>query len=379
MPSIHAYAAGFSEEPGYLDFAALGPLAATVLAEGEAQRELLSRARFGSLADLADQDARARRAVAEAIGFHEDSVVSQPNTSTGLMHAMFGLTGGVLMSPAEFPALTYAAVRAQETLGVVAPIWLHTDHGRVTPGQIREQLTSTTAAVAVSLVDARTGYLADIEGIRQVIGDRLLIVDAVQGFGVVDAPYPVTDVVASGGQKWVRAGLGTGFLALSDRALEHLIPVFSGHHAVAGGQLTWDTVQQPERSAAAFQLSSPDYSACARFAAAVEEITAVSVAAINDRITSLVSALIDLADEFAVPVVSSRNESERAGIVVVEPPADSLTLLTAALFNHGVTATVRQGRVRFSVHASTTQESFDMLRAAFTAYSSARRPGFTTP
>src|SRR5206468_7681357 len=137
-------------------------------------------------------------------------------------------TGGILVSPAEFPSLPTAAVRASEALQATAPIWLETDHGRVTPGLIRDQLTSTTTAVAVSAVDARTGYVADLEGIRQVIGDRLLIVDAVQALGAVDLPWTAADVVASGGQKWLRAGYGTGFLAVSDRAANRLTPVLSG-------------------------------------------------------------------------------------------------------------------------------------------------------
>ena len=78
--------------------------------------------------------------------------------------------------------------------------------------------------------------------------------------------------------------------------------------------------------------------------------------------------LLQLADEFAVPVGSSRSPNERAGIVVLEP--EQLTPLSASLFNHGVTATVRESSVRLSVHAGTTEETFDMLRAAFTSYAS---------
>ena len=37
------------------------------------------------------------------------------------MHAMFGITGGVALSPAEFPSLTFAAARAAESLGVLHP------------------------------------------------------------------------------------------------------------------------------------------------------------------------------------------------------------------------------------------------------------------
>jgi hypothetical protein len=69
--------------------------------------------------------------------------------------------------------------------------------------------------------------------------------------------------------------------------------------------------------------------------------------------------------------VSSRAENDRAGIVVLRPAADQLTVLSASLFNHGVTATVRQNTVRLSPHVSTDDETFDMLRASFTSFGSA--------
>jgi selenocysteine lyase/cysteine desulfurase len=290
------------------------------------------------------------------------------------MHAMFGLTGGVLMSRAEFPSLPFAAVRAEQSLSVTAPLWLETDHGRVTPGQIRDQLTSTTVAVAVSLVDPRTGFLADIEGIRQVIGDRLLIVDAIQGFGVVDAPLALADVVAGAGQKWLRAGWGTGYLALSDRAAERLTPVFSGYTGTADEDLIpWDDVPPPIRGAAAFRVTAADPLAAARLGGGLVEGDEVGVPEVSAAVARRVTDVIDLADEFALQVVSPRDERERAGIVVVEPAPDQLTVLTASLFNHGVAATTRLGMVRFGVHAGTTEETLAMLRAALTSYASALR------
>jgi selenocysteine lyase/cysteine desulfurase len=374
MTTAEQFLHGFLEEPGYLDYGRVGPLSSVVVAETLGQTELLSRARFGSLDDLRRQGERMRRAVSAVTGFHTDQIVAQPNTSTGLMHAMFGVTGGVLLSAGDFPSVPFAAVRAAEALHALAPTWLVTDHGRVTPGQIKEQLTPAIVAVAVCLVDSRTGYLADLEGIRQVIGDRLLIVDAIQGFGVVDAPYELADVVASGGQKWTRAGWGTGFLALSDRAAEQLTPVFSGFAGTGSDDDDsdpWDEVTPPAPGARAFQITNGDSIAFARFAAALEEIDAVGVPWIAGAIAETVTQVIDLADEFTVPVVSSRDERERAGIIVLEPPAEQLTLLAAALHNHGVTATTRLGTVRLSVHAGTTGETLDMLRAAFTSYSSA--------
>ncbi|AYF99531.1 aminotransferase class V-fold PLP-dependent enzyme [Protaetiibacter intestinalis] len=340
-------------------------------AEADAFQTLLAGGRFGSYAPLFEQHARVRAAVSALTGFRTDQIAFQPNTAQGLMHAMFGVTGAVALSPAEFPAITFATVRAQQALGVAAPQWLETDHGRVTPGNIRDQLDASTVAVAVSLVDFRTGYLADLEGIRQVIGDRLLIVDAIQGFGVVEAPYGVADVVVAGGQKWVRAGWGTGFLALSDRALEHLTPVWSGFTGTEHEGLPLDEVLPPASDARAYAISNPDPLAMARFSGALEELARVGVGEVHARIAARVDDIIDAADEFAIPVVSPRAEAERAGIVVLEPDADQLTVLAAALHNHGVSVTVRGGTVRLAPHASTEAETLTMLRSALLSFATA--------
>lgn len=371
MTTIDEFAAGFREEPGYLDYAHFGPLSAAVNAEITVNADVLSRARFGTVERLEAEDERMRRAVADVTGFPAEQVVYRPNTSIALMQTMFSLTGGVLLSAAEHPAVTFAAVRAAESMHAATPAWLETDHGRVTPGQIREQITATTAAVAVSLVDARTGYVADIEGIRQVIGDRLLIVDATLGLGVVDAPYPVADVVASGGQTWLRAGWGTGFVALSARAIERLTPVISGYPGI-GDESAWDQVPPAVHEAAAFEVTHPDRVAEARLAAALEEVAAVGVAGIQGAVAERAGQLIDIADEFAIPVSSSRDETERAGIVLLQPDADRLTLLAAALFNHGVSATTMPTGIRLSVHVGTDAETLQMLRQAFVSFATAR-------
>jgi len=372
--SIEEYAERFDEEPGFLDFARFGPVGAAVVEEEAALLPLLARARFGSLdAVLGSRPHdRVRAAVAGLTGFRPDQVVFQPNTSQGLMHAMFGITGGVALSAAEFPSLTFAAVRAQQALGVVQPRWLGTPPGRVTPEGLRaEELPSSVVAVALSLVDFRTGHLADLAGIRQAIGDRLLIVDATQCFGVVDVPYALADVVAAGGQKWPRAGWGTGFLALGDRALEHLTPVWSGFAATDVEGTPMDEVPDPARGPAKFQVSNPDPVAQSRLAAALEELALVGVPAVAARVAERAGRLIALADEFGIPVASPRPEAERAGIVVLDPGPERLTVLAAALHNHGVTATSRAGRIRLSVHASTTDESLDLLRTALVSYATA--------
>jgi kynureninase len=157
--------------------------------------------------------------------------------------------------------------------------------------------------------------------------------------------------------------------------VERLTPVFSGYRATTDDDdhLPWDEVPSPASGSAAFRIAGADPLAAGRLAASLEELAAVGVAQVAHAVADRVSSIIDLADEFGLAVVSPRNESERAGMVVVEPAPEQLTALTASLFNHGVAVTSRLGTVRISAHAGTTPETLGMLRAAFTSYATAIR------
>jgi selenocysteine lyase/cysteine desulfurase len=359
---------GFTEDPGYLDYAKVGPLSAAVRAEAVAALDVLSRFRYGAFDSLAGAWSRAQTGLSAVSGFRPDQFVAQPATSHGLLQVMFGVSGTVLLSPGEFPSLPVAARRAADAIGAMTPRWLETEQGRVTPEAVAAHLDDEVTAVAVSLVDPRTGFVADLEGIRSVIGDRLLIVDCIQSFGVVDAPFDEADVIAGGGQKWLRAGWGTGYLAMGDRAREMITPVLSGFTGT-GDREPWDDVPEPADDVSAFSVSNPDLVALARLSAALEEVAATGVPAIASAIAERAAAVIDMADEFGITVYSPRTEHERAGIVILEPDADRLGVLTASLHNHGVTTTTRQGRVRVSVHAGTSAETLGMLRDALISYS----------
>ncbi|PZO61514.1 MAG: aminotransferase [Leifsonia xyli] len=364
--NIDEYAAGFSEDPGYLDHAAFGPVQTAVLEEQRVLGTIQEHMRFGAMETLDEQDARVRTVAARLVGRREDQVVSQTATTPGLLHTAFGLTGGVLVSADEYPSLPLAlASAASATGGRVQPVVIESGAGWMTPSLIQERLTDDVTAVAFSLVDWRTGYLADLAGIREVIGDRLLILDAIQGFGVVDAPYEIADVVATGGQKWLHAGWGTGFTAFSDRALNRLRPALSGPHGTTGWPVDVPAVRP---GAAGYQMTRIDPIAQARLAVSLDRLTAVGVAAVQERVTERVERVFAIADEFGLEVESSRDPRERAGIVVLRPAEGRLTALSAALHNHGVTATTRLGVARVSVFASTTDETLDMFRDACVSY-----------
>ncbi|KQO63146.1 hypothetical protein ASF23_07800 [Curtobacterium sp. Leaf261] len=314
---------------------------------------------------LDEQDIRLRTVAARLTGRREDQVVSQTATTPGLLHTAFGLTGGVLVAADEYPSLTLALASASAASGRMHPVVIESGAGWLTPDLIASRLTDDVAAVAVSLVDWRTGYRIDLEAVRDVIGDRLLVLDAIQGFGVVDVPYELADVVATGGQKWLHAGWGTGFLAFSDRALERLHPALSGPMGTSGAP---GEVPSVLPGAAGYQMSRVDPVSQARLAVALESLAGVGVGAVEARVAERVERVFALADEFGVAVESSRDPRERGGIVVLRPAEGRLTALTASLHNHGVTVTTRTGTVRVSVFASTTDETLGMLRDALVSF-----------
>ncbi|HAQ59140.1 MAG TPA: aminotransferase [Microbacterium sp.] len=371
MGSIEAYAGTFDLEPGYLDWAAFGPLSPTVREENIADLELLATGRRSSIDNVVEHAATARSLVAELVGGSEEGVTLQPGTTQGLMQAIFGVTGGLLLSRAEYPSLTVAATRAAEALHVVEPQWMDPPAGYVTPEVVRDTISASTRAVALSLVDFRTGYRADLAGIREVIGDRLLIVDAVQGFGMVDADYQAADVVCGNGYKWLRAGRGTGFAWFSERALTELTPVFSGPTGT-DVPLPIDGVPPASAAANAFTVSVSDHIAAARLSAALREIVNAGVADIEEALAMRTREVLFLSERYGIPSLTPREAVHRAGIVALVPPAQDVAALAASLANHGVTCTTRSGAVRIAAHVGTAADSFVMLGDALAEFAQAR-------
>lgn len=368
---LDAYLETFDGEPGYLDWAAFGPLSPSVRAEAQADTELLGTGRRSSVNLVADHVRDAKELIAGLIGGDESQVVLQPSTTYGLMQAIYGLAGGMMLARGEFPSLTVAATRAADALGSIDLQWIEPASGFVTPDAVRDALTDDTRAVALSLVDFRTGFRADLSAIRDVIGDRLLIVDAIQGFGTVQADYTAADVVCGNGYKWLRAGRGTGFAWFSDRAIERIAPVLSGFAGV-GGDLPLDAVPAPAPGADAFTVSGPDILAVARLAIALREVSDVGVDVIERELSDRARDVMFFADRYEVPVITPREPEQRAGIVTLAPAPQDAGPLAAALDNNGLAVTVRAGQVRISPHVGTGADTLRLFGDALAAFSSSR-------
>ena len=354
-----AYLSAFAEDEGYLDFARVGPPSADVVAAGTAAMAAVSAAGTGTVDELMRAEARLLAAASRLTGFAPGAVVCTPSTSAGLFQVAFALSGTVLVSPAEFPANLYpwwrAASAGRLQVAELPP-------GPVTPDAVRSALETVDAtAVALSAVDFSTGARADLAGLREVVGERLLVVDGIQGLGAVEADWTAADVLVAGGQKWLRGGWGSGVLAVSDRALARLDPLLAGWTAVEE-PTAYDGARHPLAAGAArFATTNTSPVAHACLAAALELLETVGVPWVAGRIAVRVDELVALLDRRGAVVTSSRAPERRAGVVAFRVPGVDGAALHAALGRAGVTATRHGERVRLSVHATTTPAALDRV------------------
>lgn len=365
-----AYLDQFREDVGYLDHARVGPVSAVVEAAAAAAYATLAGAGGGTVDALmtGPKDQALRRAAA-LLGVRRDQVVFSPSTSAGLFQTAFALPrrapGGalprVVISAGEFPANLYPWWRAAQA-GLIALDQI--DPAPVTADAVRPALGADTVAVVVSAVDYTTGYRADLGALREVAGQALLVVDAIQGLGVVEQDWAVADVVVAGGQKWLRSGWGTGVIACSDRALERLDPLLAGWSGVVEPYV-YDHAQHPLAPGAA-RLSETNTSplAQAALAAGLELLASVGVQWVQARIDHRVDEVLGVLDAAGAVLHSPHQRERRAGIVSFSQPGISSVEVHARLAREGISCTRHGERVRLAVHATTTTRAVRQVEAA---------------
>ncbi|MFH2073581.1 MAG: aminotransferase class V-fold PLP-dependent enzyme, partial [Actinomycetota bacterium] len=368
MSLPQGYLDEFAEPLGYLDFAATGPVSRRVRA---ALDELMGMVAAPSGGTGEIVFSRFEAATATAAAFMEvpvDRLAPIPVTSEGLFHAAFGLLGlggNVVVPAGEFPANLYPWLRAAAAGGPAVRM-IEVPDGRVTPERIREAVDADTRAVAVSLVDFQTGFRVDLDGMRHAAGDALLVVDAIQGLGAVHRGIGPADVMVAGGQKWMRAGWGSGVMALSERALDRLAPTLSGWRAVEDALETDRPAPHPAlASAGRFQVGTPPIPGAFQFAAAVDVIESAGVPAIAAVIADRVAALEEVVRSAGAEVMAPwASPAERAGILCFRLPGADPAATHTHLAEAGVLSSQRGDWVRLAPHATTRPEAAGLLAAA---------------
>ncbi len=365
-----AYLAEFSEPDGYLDFAGIGPVSRRVEEALNAETAAIREAAepFGSRFERTIGEAVA--GAARFLGVLPDNVGVIGSTGVGIFHVAFGLSGGNVVVPAgEFPANLYPWFRAEQA-GIIDEVRsVPVPDGRLVVDVLRPYVDSDTSAVALSSVDYLTGFRADLEAMRELAGDALLVVDAIQGFGAFPTTLEPADVVIAGGQKWLRAGIGVAVMAVTNRAMERLQPTLSGWLGTAepfGFELP---VPQPvHASALRYQMSAPPLPAAAGINAALEILDLAGIDMISEAVLDRSAAVEESGRRAGAEVLAPwQSDGERSGIVSMRMPGEAPDATQTRLAAAGYTSSVRRGWLRLSPHATTPPATIEYLASVLSS------------
>ena len=369
MPSLSlTYRSTFPacRERAYLNCAAVAPGSTRVRAAVAAWLD--DHVAHGSMdsARWWERAAEARARTAELVGASPDEIVFVKSTSHGLAMVAEGLDWRpgdevAVASALEYPSNVYAWKHLADR-GVVVRELRVTD-GAVTPESVEEAIGPRTRLVAVSSVQFASGCRTDLDTIGRLCRDRdvLFVVDAIQQAGA----FPI-DVKASGihamaacSHKWMLGLLGIGFLYVERDLLAHLRPPLVGWHSVENAFDFDGTRFELRTDASRLEEAAPPFPMVYGFAAAVEMLLEAGVANTAAHITALLERAADGLEAIGCEV--SPAPEERAGILMVRPPAADVDALAEACLERNIAVSVRRGRLRVSPHLYNDEDDIDAL------------------
>ncbi len=353
----------------YLNNASIGPLPErTRLAlEGFNRRRcaphlLPDREMFALLSDT-------RGKIARLIGASHDEIALTVNTTFGLSTAARALPlrpgDVVLVSDKEFPANVYPWMRLGDR-GVIMELVPTTPEGWPDEARVLERLRDPRVRVlAVSLVQFSSGYMVDLQRLSAATRETgaYLVVDAIPAVGQlpVDLSRVEVDLLACGGQKWLLAPWGSGFVYVRRELIARLDPVITGWLAFEGtddlSRLTLydDTLRADARR---FELMTLPYQDFAGLSSSLDLLLELGIGRIRDHIRTLHRPVLAWAERSGARVASPRGPNG-SGILCVAP--DGVKEVHRRLKSSRIVCSLREGAIRFSPHCYNTVEEMERV------------------
>src|SRR5687768_397183 len=224
-----------TERAVYLNHAAVSPPPTTTIQAVEAQlRDVHENGSLNFLSWL-DVKERARELLARLLGARAEQVAFVRNTSDALSTVANGLAwkagDNIVTFSREFPSNIYPWLRIRDVFGVEVRM-CEERNGRLDLDELIALIDDKTRLVAISQIQFASGFRTDLERIGRAARahDALLVVDVIQGLGVVpiDVQSELVDVAAAACHKWLLTPEGVGLLYLSGRARDRIQPTLVG-------------------------------------------------------------------------------------------------------------------------------------------------------
>jgi selenocysteine lyase/cysteine desulfurase len=343
----------------YLNAASTGPLPARSVAVLAACNRDRARPAMWPVERLNAILGEARWLAARLINAGEDEIALMPNTTTGVnvaAHALPLEPGDVVVTfDREFPTNVYPWL-ALASRGVVLDRLPRTAEGWPDEAALHQRLgDDRVKAVSVSLTQFSNGYTVDLAALSRATrqAGKWLVVDAIQALGQVpvDVQQTPVDFLACGGQKWLLAPWGTGFLYVRRDLCTTFEPTFAGWAAFEGTddytRLTgYDPRPWPD--ARRFEVLTFPVQDFAAWNASVGLLHGVGIEAVAQRTRELHAPVLEWAGRSGAEVTSPSGERGSA-ILCIRPPGD-VAAAYRRLQQNGVHCSLREGSIRLSPH-----------------------------
>lgn len=327
----------------------------------------------GKLAFSMAEIEAARADVARVWGTPADRLAFVKNTSEGINIVALGLDwqpgDNLVISTEEHENNTFPW-RPLVERGVELRIAQAGPDGMVSVDAYRELVDARTRVVAVAWVTYGIGQRADLAAFAELCRARdiLLVVDAVQGLGILADPIAGlgADVVAAGGHKAQFSLAGAGIFHVSDRALDRLRPPYAAKYSFATLDRT-DPAPTRAPDAHRFEYGNPNFLGIwvqRRSALLIEQW---GRAAVEARIRDLTDRVFDGARRLGLAVATPAAWAQRAGIVSFDLGGRDADAVEALLAGDGIRAAAKDGRIRVAPHVYNDEQDVDRFldRLAF--------------
>jgi cysteine desulfurase/selenocysteine lyase len=360
-----------SGEQTFLDNAKTGALSASAVKALKTWADLRAEPfRLSTYQDL-EVFRKTRELVAKLIGAKASEIACMTNTSYGINVASLGLplkSGDVVLTyEGEYPADVYPWMSLAKK-GVKLELIPKRDGLQDEARLLEELKRPEVRVVTMSWVSFSTGYRADLATIGRECRKRgiYFVVDAIQGVGAMtlDMSKLDVDVLACGGQKWLLAPWGSGFVYVREGLVRELEPAVVGWLAMKSSEdftrmVDYDFTFYDD--ARRFQINTLPAQDFAGLNASLEMFLELGAEAVERHIEGIVSEAVRWAQGNGdkARLVTPADPAKRAGVLAIAPrdPVGASKALSEAKIFHSL----REGAIRLSPHCFNTSE--EMRRA----------------
>ncbi len=363
-------------ELAYFDHASVAPL--TVPARQAMLQWVDDVGRFGATHWNRWRTAveKTRRLAARLINAEREEIALVHSTTEGINLVAQGFPWkqgeNVVVPVGEFPSNLYPWMMLESAGVEVRKVAM--PENRIDIDRLRNACDAKTRIVTCSWVGYSHGFRVDLDRLAEFVHRRgaLLCIDAIQGLGVfpLDVKQTPIDFLSADGHKWLLGPEGAGIFYLRREHLDLLRPLGVGWNSVAtAGEFQNDCLDL-RATAARYEGGTFNMVGLAGLGASLQMFLDIGIENISDALHDVIIETAERLQSIGATIHSSQNSQQWSGILSFDLPEKDAIAVKQHAKKQNVILNARNGHLRVSPHAYTSEQEIDRLIAALKSTSS---------